>query len=105
MVNKLFWALDVGFYSHIGGGCGTEDVKNRSHGFEFLIRHFVVYAGNVFRLNNHVSGGAYVQDVTYSKQNPFSPHKTYGSIEPLYLNVSEGSSTLRHRFICLKFSG
>jgi len=22
-------------------------------------------------------------------QNPFSPHKTYGSLGPLYLNVSE----------------
>jgi hypothetical protein len=31
-----------------------------------------------------------MKDVTYSMQNPFSPHKTCGSIEALYLNVSEG---------------
>lgn len=90
MVNKLLWALDVGFHSHIGGGCGTEDVKNRSHGFEIFICHLVADAGNVFRFNNHVSGGAHVKDIPYSMQNPFSPRKTYCSTEPLYLNVSEG---------------
>jgi len=89
MVNKLLWAPEVGFHSYIWGGCGTEDVKNRSHGFEVFICHLVANAGNVFRFNNHVSGSAYVKDVTYSTQNPISPHKTYGSIEPLYLNVSE----------------
>jgi hypothetical protein len=31
-----------------------------------------------------------MKDVTYSTQNPFSPHKTYGSIEAFYLNVSVG---------------
>jgi hypothetical protein len=31
-----------------------------------------------------------MKDVTYSMQKPFSPHKTYGSIEAFYLNVSEG---------------
>jgi len=30
-----------------------------------------------------------VKDVTDSVQNPFSPHKTYVSHGPLYLNVSE----------------
>ena len=89
MVNKLFWSLDMGFHSHVWGGCGTEDVKNHSHGFKILIRHLVSDARNVFRFNNHVSGGAHVKDVTYSIQNPFSPHKTYGSTEALYLNVSE----------------
>ena len=89
MVNKLLWALDVGFNSHIGGGCGTENVKNCSHGLEFFIRHFVADAGNIFRLKNHVFCVAYVKDVTDSMQNPFSPHKTYGSHGALYLNVSE----------------
>jgi hypothetical protein len=89
MVNKLLWAPDVGFHSHIGGGCGAEDVKNRSHGFEVFICHIVADAGNVFRFNNHVSGGAHVKDMTDSMQNLFSPHKTYGSTEPLYLNVSK----------------
>jgi len=89
VVNKLLWALDVGFNSHIGGGCGTENVKNCSHGLEIFIRHFVADAGNIFRLNNHVFCNAYVKDVTDSMQNPFSPHKTYGSHGPLYLNVSE----------------
>ena len=89
MVNKLLWTLDVGFNSHIGGGCGTENVKNCSHGLEIFIRHFVADTGNIFRLNNHVFCNAYVKDVTDSMQNPFSPHKTYGSHEALYLNVSE----------------
>ena len=89
MVNKLLWALDVGFNSHIGGGCGTENVKNCSHGLEFFIRHFVADAGNIFRLKNHVFCNAYVKDMTDSMQNPFSPHKTYGSHGALYLNVSD----------------
>ena len=89
MINKLLWAPDMGFHSHVGGRCGTEDIKNCSHGLEVIICHVVANAGNVFRLNNHVFSGAYVKDVTYSVQNLFSPHKTYGSIEPLYLNVSE----------------
>lgn len=89
MVNKLLWTLDVGFNSHIGGGCGTENVKNCSHRLEFFVRHFVADVGNVFRLKNHVFCVAYVKDVTDSMQNLFSPHKTYGSHEALYLNVSE----------------
>ncbi len=89
MVNKLFWVLDVGFHSYIGGGCGTEDVKNCSHGLEVFIRHFVADAWNVFSLKNHIFCVAYVKDVTDSVQNPFSPHKTYVSHGPLYLNVSE----------------
>ena len=89
MVNKLLWVPDVGFNSHIGGGCGTENVKNCSHGLELFIRHFVADAGNILRLKNHVFCVAYVKDVTDSVQNPFSPHKTYGSHGALYLNVSE----------------
>jgi len=89
MVNKLLWALDVGFNSHIGGGCGTENVKNCSHGLEIFIRYFIADAGNIFRLKNHVFCVAYVKDVTDSMQNPFSPHKTYCSHGALYLNVSE----------------
>lgn len=89
MVYKLFWALDVGFHSHVWGGCGTEDVKNCSHGFEVFVCHLVADAGNIFSFNNHIFGGTQVQDMTYSMQNPFSPHKTYCSTEPLYLNVSE----------------
>jgi len=89
VVNKLLWVPDVGFNSHIGGGCGTENVKNCSHGLEIFIRHFVADAGNIFRLKNHVFCNAYVKDVTDSMQKPFSPHKTYGSHGPLYLNVSE----------------
>jgi hypothetical protein len=85
----MLWALDVGFNSHVRGGCGTENVKNCSHGLEFFIRHFVADAGNVFRLNNHVFCVAYVKDVTDSMQNLFSPHKTYCSHGALYLNVSE----------------
>jgi hypothetical protein len=94
MVNKLLWALDVGFNSHIWGGCGTENVKNCSHGLEFFVCHFVADAGNIFRLNNHVFCVAYVKDVTDSMQNLFSPHKTYCSHGALYLNVSE------HIFYC-----
>ena len=89
MINKLLWALDVGFNSHIGGGCGTENVKNCSHGLEIFIRYFIADAGNIFRLKNHVFCVAYVKDVTDSMQNPFSPHKTYCSHGALYLNVSE----------------
>jgi len=89
MVNKLLWTLDVGFNSHIGGGCGTENVKNCSHGLEIFIRYFIADAGNIFRLKNHVFCVAYVKDVTNSMQNPFSPHKTYCSHGALYLNVSE----------------
>jgi hypothetical protein len=89
MVNKLLWVPEVGFHSYIGGGYGTEDIKNSSHWFEVFVCYLVTDAGNVFRFDNHVSGGAYMEDVTYSMQNPVSPHKTYVSIEPLYLNVSE----------------
>ena len=89
MINKLLWVLDVGFNSHIGGGCGTENVKNCSHGLEFFVCNFVADVGNVFRLQNHVFCVAYVKDVTDSMQNLFSPHKTYCSHGALYLNVSE----------------
>jgi hypothetical protein len=89
VVNKLLWTLDVGFNSHIGGGCGTENVKNCSHGLEFFVCHFVADVGNVFRLKNHVFCVAYVKDVTDSMQNFFSPNKTYCSHGALYLNVSE----------------
>ena len=81
--------LDVWFHSYIRGGCGTENVKNCSHGLEVFIRHFGADARNIFRLKNHIFCNAYVKDVTDSKQNLFSPHKTYGSHGPLYLNVSE----------------
>jgi hypothetical protein len=89
VVNKLLWTFDMRFHSYIGGGCGTEDVRNCSHRFEIFIRHFVADTGNVFHIKNHVSCVAYVKDVTDSMQNPFSPHKTYVSHGALYLNVSE----------------
>ena len=89
MVYQLFWGLDVGFNSYVRGGCGTENVKNCSHGLEFFVCHIVADVGNVFRLQNYVFCVAYVKDVTDSMQNPFSPHKTYCSHGALYLNVSE----------------
>jgi hypothetical protein len=81
--------LDVGFNSYIWGGCGTENVKNYSHGFEFFIHYFVADVGNSISLKNHVFAVAYVKDVTDSMQNHLSSHKTYVSHGPLYLNVSE----------------
>ena len=89
MVDKLFWVLDVRFYGHIWGGCGTEDIKNGSYGIEFFVCDLVADAGNIFSFKNHVFCVAYVKDVTDSVQNLFSPHKTYCSHGTLYLNVSE----------------
>ena len=89
VVDKLFWVLDVRFYGHIWGGCGTEDIKNGSYGIEFFVCDLVADAGNIFSFKNHVFCVAYVKDVTDSIQNLFSPHKTCVSHGPFYLNVSE----------------
>ena len=92
LINKLFWALDGRFNSHVRGGCGTENVKNCSHLLELFIRHFVADAGDIFRFKNHVFCVAHMEDATDSIQNPFSPHKTLCSHGALYLNVSDNVS-------------
>ena len=93
----------MGFNSYVWEGCGTKNVKNCSHGLKFFISYFVADVGNRISLENHVFGFAYVKDLTDSMQNPFSPHKTYDSHGPFYLNVSEQFSSLCQSLFFLKF--
>ena len=83
------WVFYVGFHSHVWGGSGAKQVANCSNGFEVFVYHLVAYSRNIFCLENCVSAGAYMEDVADSLQNVLSPHKTEGSKEPLYLNLSE----------------
>ena len=60
--------------------------------FKFFICYLVADSGNIFCFKDYVLCVAYVKDLSYSMQNPVSPHKTYDSHGSLYLNVSEHAS-------------
>lgn len=102
LIHKLFWILGVWFYCNIWGRCRTKDIKNSSHCLNFFIYHFVANSGDIFGFKNNVFSITYVKDVTDSMQPLFSPHKTYDSPVPFYLNFSEFFINFAHSILFLK---
>ena len=88
-INETLRVLYVGFHRHVCGGGRAKHVKNHSHRLEVFIHHLVADSRDVFRLKNYVPAGTHVEDMADSLQIFLSPRKTYGSTEPLYLNLSK----------------
>ena len=77
------------FHRHVWGRGRAEHVKNHSYRLKILIQNLVADSRDVFCLKNHVAAGTHVEDLADSLQIFLSPRKTYGSNEPLYLNLSD----------------
>jgi len=60
VVDEMMRFSYVGFYCHIGGGCGSEHVENCSNGLKVFVHHFIADSREVFRLNNYFFVRAYV---------------------------------------------